>query len=79
MTQKTDDEQKLSPRREALWRIIFLSDTPAGRGFDVALLVAIAFSNVIDMLETVAGLQVDYGDWMRRAEWLLPASLRLSC
>jgi len=42
-------------------------------------LVAIAFSVVIVMLETVAGLQVDYGDWMRRAEWLLPASLRLSC
>jgi voltage-gated potassium channel len=69
MTERINHEPPLSPRREALWRVIFLSDTPAARNFDVALLVAIGVSIVIVMLETVAGLQADYGVWLRRAEW----------
>ncbi|HPF12742.1 MAG: ion transporter [Planctomycetes bacterium] len=59
----------LSPRREALWRIIFLSDTPAGRGFDVALLIAIAASVLVVMLETVPDIARNHGDLLRGAEW----------
>jgi len=56
--------------RERLYRIIFEYDTPAGRGFDVALLVVIIASVVAVMLETVQPLREAYGPWLFRLEWL---------
>lgn len=56
-------------RRHHLWRIIFLSDTTAGRVFDAVLLVLIAASVVVVALESVADLQARYGASMARAEW----------
>ena len=59
----------LSPRREALWRVIFLSDTPAGRAFDVTLLVAIAVSVLLVMVESVPAVQQVWSFQLRAAEW----------
>lgn len=64
-----DTEPALGPFRERLWRIIFRSDTPAGRAFDVALLWIIAASVVVVMMESVETLRSDYLRWMRVAEW----------
>lgn len=59
----------LSARREHLWQIIFLSDTPAGRAFDLVLLGAIAASVLVVMLESVASFRTDYGALLRGLEW----------
>lgn len=55
--------------RERLWRIIFLSDTPAGRGFDIVLLCIIGVSVLVVMLESVDSLRTGYGAAFQAAEW----------
>ncbi len=60
---------EVSARRQQLWRIIFLSDTTAGRVFDAVLLVVIGASVVVVALESVADLKARYGVAMARAEW----------
>jgi voltage-gated potassium channel len=55
--------------RERLWRIIFLSDTPAGKAFDVGLLWVIAASVIVVMLESVVALKFQYGRIFYFLEW----------
>lgn len=57
-------------RRERLREIIFEADTPAGKAFDVALLVAIFGSVLAVMLETVASIRDRAGDLLRISEWI---------
>ncbi len=57
------------PVRQRLWRIIFLTDTPAARGFDVALLWIIAVSVLVVMLESVDSLRANNEFAFRVAEW----------
>src|SRR5262245_55203955 len=64
------------PVRRAPWRvrlheIIFESDTPAGRAFDIGLLVAILASVVAVILESVAAVRREYGATLRAVEWTL--------
>lgn len=51
--------------------IIFEADTRMGKLFDVALLVAILFSVLIVMLESVPQLGAKYGLYFLIAEWIL--------
>ncbi len=53
-----------------LHELIFESDTPAGRSFDVWLLVAIGLSVAVVMLDSVAGIRREHGELLRVAEWL---------
>jgi len=55
--------------RERLHEIIFEADTPIGKAFDVALLMAIFLSILAVMLESVAGVRERYGTILRAAEW----------
>jgi voltage-gated potassium channel len=55
--------------RARLHVVIFEADTPAGRAFDVVLLVAILVSVVAVMLESVAGIRSEYGGTLRAVEW----------
>jgi voltage-gated potassium channel len=55
--------------RRRLHEIIFEADTPAGRAFDVALLVAILLSVLAVLLESMAELRQDYGGVLRAVEW----------
>lgn len=57
-------------RKEELWRIIFLADTKAGRVFDVILLVLIAASVTVVMLESVQPLMEKYGRFFFITEWI---------
>ncbi len=57
--------------RERLWRIIFLSDTPAGRAFDIGLLLAIVVSVVTVMLDSVPGISEVMSVELRAVEWVL--------
>jgi voltage-gated potassium channel len=62
-------EPALSPLRERLWRVIFQSDTRAGRFFDIALLGIIAASVTVVMLESVDSLRARHATTFRVAEW----------
>jgi voltage-gated potassium channel len=60
----------LTPKAR-LHEVIFEADTPAGKTFDVALLLLIVLSVVAVMLETVAGVRAQYGPILRAFEWLV--------
>ncbi|MCB1088809.1 MAG: ion transporter [Verrucomicrobiae bacterium] len=73
-----DDDDDLKSRaqehtgdslRERLWRIIFLADTPAARGFDIVLLWLIAGSILVVMLESVKGIHARHGGLLKGLEW----------
>jgi len=55
--------------REETFTIIFGSDTPAGKAFDVFLILMIVLSVVAVMLDTVANVRVRYGEILYVAEW----------
>lgn len=57
--------------RKRLDTIIFGTDTPMGRGFDVGLLIIILLSVLIVMLESVPSLQTKYGAFFRNLEWVM--------
>nr|MBA3274011.1 ion transporter [Chthoniobacterales bacterium] len=59
--------------KRALYTIIFESDTPAGKAFDVSLLIAIGMSVAIVMLESVKSVHAAYGPTLRVAEWVFTA------
>lgn len=56
--------------RERVWRIIFLSDTKAGRVFDVMLLWLIGLSVLTIMLESVDELRERHGRLFVTLEWV---------
>jgi voltage-gated potassium channel len=51
--------------------IIFEADTPAGKAFDVALLVLIILSVIATMLETVTSIEEEYGALLITFEWIV--------
>ena len=55
--------------RGRLHEIVFEADTPSGKLFDVALLVAIAVSILVVVLESVQGIRLEHGQALRIAEW----------
>ncbi len=55
--------------RKKLYHIIFESDTPAGKAFDVALLVAIMLSIVAVTLESVQQISQQYSQEIKIIEW----------
>ncbi|MCK4502162.1 MAG: ion transporter, partial [Desulfuromonadales bacterium] len=65
--------------------IIFEADTPAGKLFDVVLIVSIVVSVTVVMLDSVAALAAQYGQWFLLLEWFFTLMftveylLRLSC
>ncbi len=64
-----EEEPPASARRARLHRVIFEADTPAGRAFDVVVIVAIVLSVIFVSLETVDGLPRRAYGWLRAAEW----------
>lgn len=79
------ETEGLSPWRKKVNEVIFGFDTPAGRNFDIALLVAILLSVLVVMLESVSELRDQFGELFIVLEWVLTILftfeylLRLSC
>ena len=71
--------------RHRLHTVIFEADTPGGKAFDVALLVAILVSVVAVCLESVPSIRAEHGALLRDIEWGLTFAftleyiLRLAC
>lgn len=59
--------------RAALHEVIFEADTPAGKWFDIALIVSIITSVLIVMMDSVASFRAAHGVWLIRAEWMFTA------
>jgi len=60
-----------------LYTIIFGTDTPAGKLFDVILINAIIFSVILVMLDSVAWLAQRYQPYLSFIEWLLTMAFTL--
>ncbi|MGI2209391.1 ion transporter [Shewanella baltica] len=74
-----------SPLKHQLRTIIFGTDTPAGRYFDIALMVCIVLSVGLVFLDTVEMFHREYGQIIRVLEWVFTViftieyGLRLYC
>ena len=55
--------------RQVLFEVIFEANTPAGKWFDIVLIVCILLSVTTVMLDSVAGVRADYGGLVNGAEW----------
>ncbi|MDR5900775.1 MULTISPECIES: ion transporter [Halomonas] len=55
--------------RTRVFQVIFESDTPLAKGFDIALIVAILASVLVVMLESIESLRADYGTLFFWLEW----------
>jgi voltage-gated potassium channel len=56
--------------KHRLYGVIFESNTPAGKAFDLGLLVAIGLSVTVVMLESMHSVQARYGVLLRTLEWI---------
>lgn len=55
--------------REILFEIIFEADTPAGKWFDIALIICISLSVLTVMLDSVRSIRAEFGRFLYAAEW----------
>ncbi|OHV13972.1 ion transporter [Kushneria phosphatilytica] len=55
--------------RARIFQIIFESDTPLAKGFDLVLIAAILLSVLVVMLDSVPHLNARYGYWFAVIEW----------
>ena len=69
MKQETGNEQGVRKWQLQLHEIIYESGTPAGRLFDIALLVCILVSIIVVMLDSVDTLHSKYGNLFHILEW----------
>ncbi len=72
-TWEASDTSQENTFRQRLWRIIFLSDTLAGKLFDVLLLACIAICVLVVMLESIETLNESYVRLFFWLEWLFTA------
>ncbi len=57
--------------RTKLHEIIYEADTPAGKMFDVVLLIAILVSIILVMLESISSFDKDYHSFLDISEWII--------
>jgi voltage-gated potassium channel len=67
---RPSEEPGVGPVRQKLWRIIFLSDTRAGRCFDLVLLGIILVCVMVVMLESVESIRASYQKQFVILEWI---------
>lgn len=66
-------QPRLAPWQQRLHQIVFEADTPAGRAFDLTLVVVILAATVTAMLETVPSLSPQTHRRLVAAEWIFTA------
>lgn len=68
---KKEDNYNPPKWKDKLHEVIYEADTPAGKFFDVALLVVILLSIILVMLESVSGYRSKYYWSFYIAEWII--------
>lgn len=58
------------PLKEKIHEIIFEADTPAGKAFDIVLMILIVASVIVVMLESVESINNEYKWLFDRLEWV---------
>ncbi|MCJ7771635.1 MAG: ion transporter [Desulfobacterales bacterium] len=66
---KITKSSSISKLKKRLHEIIFEADTPAGKYFDVILIIGILVSVLMVMLDSVSAIQKSYGGFLYAAEW----------
>jgi len=85
IARQTDQPEPMAGWRLALNDIIFGAESVPGKGFDIALIIAILMSVGAVMLETVGVVQAEHGRALVRLEWFFTLAftieygLRLVC
>lgn len=64
-----DAHKKRAPWRDNLHAVIFEAETPAGKWFDILLIVSILASVLAVMLDSVSTINVRYEAFLNTAEW----------
>jgi voltage-gated potassium channel len=59
----------LAPWQARLHEIIFESDTPAGKAFDIVLLGSITLSVIVVLVESIASVRAQHGPLLIALEW----------
>lgn len=67
------DKKSLNCFKSKLYVIIFKSNTPAGKLFDIALLVVIIVNLLAVMFDSIDYYRQNYGYWLRVIEWIITA------
>lgn len=70
MNQEKESTLGLRPWQVQLHELIYESEKPAGKAFDVALLACILTSIIIVMLDSVSSLHERYGGFFYAMEWV---------
>ncbi len=65
-----EDNSSSKRLKSRLHEIIFEADTPAGKLFDVLLILSIVASVVLVMLDSVSSIRQSYGDLLYLGEWV---------
>ncbi len=71
--------------RDRLYHIIFEAESPAGKAFDIGLIIAVLLAVAVTLLDSVAAVNARYGELLWSLEWVftvlfaLEYSLRLYC
>ena len=63
------DKKALTGWRKKLFEVIFEADTPAGKLFDVLLIISILASVAVVMLDSVSSIREKWGSVLKAAEW----------
>lgn len=69
MMHSTPDKGRDADWKDRLYVIIFRANTPAGRKFDIVLLVAIFVSVIVILFDSVPGIHLQYGGILYTIEW----------
>jgi len=70
-------EQKSPEWKKRLYIIIFESDTPQGKFFDVALIFLILFSSMVVLMDSVRSIHQSYGVIFYRLEWFFTVAFAI--
>ena len=65
-----DESMKNQSWRERLHEIIFEADTPAGKSFDIGLILCIIMSVAIVILDSVSSIRAAWGHVFTQLEWV---------
>jgi voltage-gated potassium channel len=66
-----------SPLQAKFYEIIFGTETPAGKWFDICLIVVITASVAIIMFDSISELHLRYGEQYLRLEWIFTGAFTL--
>lgn len=66
----SEQDRKLSPWREKIFSVIFGTETPSGKLFDIVLLIFILGSVLAVMLETVDSIESQFSSFLITLEWV---------